>query len=81
MKLTFHLLLAFALTFGSTVQAKAQSETLLTDVIIVDLTDSKLTPGQSVLIRDGMIAEIGADIAAEEPARLDGDGGYLIPGL
>lgn len=79
------LLLASALTFTIPVpvqaQAQVQSETLLTDVTIVDVMTGSLAPGQSVLIRDGLIAQVGPDIVADEAARLDGDGGFLIPGL
>jgi hypothetical protein len=76
-------LLALALTFGvaAEAQAQAQSETLLTDVTIVDVAGGTLAPGQSVLIRDGLIVEVGADVTSASATRLDGGGGYLIPGL
>ncbi|RFU14748.1 hypothetical protein DZD18_00310 [Rhodobacteraceae bacterium W635] len=76
-------LLALALTLGVTAgaQAQAQSETLLTDVTIVDVAGGTLAPGQSVLIRDGLIAEVGVDVTSASATRLDGAGGYLIPGL
>lgn len=78
--------LAVALTFGLAAQAQAQaqvqSETLLTDVTIVDVAEGTLAAVQSVLIRDGLIAEVGSDVGAGHAAtRLDGDGGFLIPGL
>lgn len=34
-----------------------------------------------MLIRDGLITEVGADIASASANRLNGAGGYLIPGL
>ncbi len=74
-------LLALALTFGVAAEAQAQSETLLTDVTIVDVAGGTLAPGQSVLIRDGLIVEVGADVTSASATRLDGAGGYLIPGL
>ena len=76
-------LLPLALTFGvaAEAQAQAQSETLLTDVTIVDVAGGTLAPGQSVLIRDGLIVEVGADVTSASATRLDGGGGYLIPGL
>jgi imidazolonepropionase-like amidohydrolase len=61
-------------------QAVAQ-ETLLTDVTVVDVETGDLTPGQSLLIRDGVIAEIGATVEAADATVLDADGGFLIPGL
>lgn len=81
MRKMFNGLLALALTFGIAAEAQAQSETLLTDVTIVDVAEGTLTPGQSVLIRDGLITEVGADIASASATHLYGAGGYLIPGL
>ncbi len=76
-------LLALALTFGGAAeaQAQAQSETLLTDVTNVDVAGGTLAPGHSVLIRDGLIAEVGEDIASDTATPVNGAGGYLIPGL
>ncbi len=81
MRNMFKGLLALALTFGIATEAQAQWETLLTDVTIVDVAEGTLTPGQSVLISDGLITEVGADIASASATHLDGAGGYLIPGL
>ena len=81
MRNMFKGLLALALTFGVAAEAQAQSETLLTDVTIVDVAGGTLAPGQSVLIRDGLIVEVGADVTSASATRLDGAGGYLIPGL
>ncbi|SNT12512.1 hypothetical protein [Antarctobacter heliothermus] len=65
MKPALRLLLTSALTFVIPAQA------LLTDDTIVDVTDGTLTPGQSVLIRNGLIAEVGTDVfsAAAIPRR------------
>lgn len=58
------------------------SDALLTDVIIVDVETGALTPGQSVLIEGSDIAGIGPDLTAgEDVQRIDGEDGYLIPGL
>ena len=62
-------------------EVRAQSETLLSDVIIVDVIEGTVTSGKSVLIRDGLIADVGADVTSASATRLDGGGGYLIPGL
>lgn len=76
MTYSFKALLALALAVIVATEARAQSETLLSDV-----TEGTLAPGQSVLIRDGLIAEVGADIASDTATPLNGAGGYLIPGL
>lgn len=60
----------------------AQADALLTDVTIVDVETGTLTPGQSVLIEGTEIAAIGPALTApDDIQRIDGDGGYLIPGL
>lgn len=61
--------------------AVASADTLLTDVTIVDVETGRLAAGQSILIRDRMIAEIGPDLSVPSAEVLDGAGGYLIPGL
>lgn len=67
-----------AIALGSTAQADA----LLTDVTIVDVGTGALTPGQSVLIEGADIAAVGPDLAVgDNIPRVDGEGGYLIPGL
>ncbi|WP_343081385.1 amidohydrolase family protein [Ostreiculturibacter nitratireducens] len=81
MKYGFKLLLALALAVIVAAQAQAQSETLLRDVTIVDVIEGTLTPGQSVLIRNGLIAEVGEEIASDTATPVNGAGGYLIPGL
>ena len=72
---------ALILTVILATETRAQSEILLSDVTIVDVTGGTLGPGQSVLIRDGLIADVGAELAQASATRLDGAGGYLIPGL
>ncbi len=76
----FQALIAVAIATGA--QAHAQSDTLISDVTIVDVTEGTLTPDQSVLIRDGHIVAVGPEITADaNTTRIDGAGGYLIPGL
>jgi hypothetical protein len=81
MRNLLHVILACALPLGISAQAQAQSDTLLTDVTIVDVAEGTLSAGQSVLIRDGLIAKVGEDIASETATPVNGAGGYLIPGL
>lgn len=60
----------------------AQADTLLTDVTIVDIETGTLSPRQSVLIEGSDIAAIGPDLTAgDDVQRIDGEGGFLIPGL
>lgn len=75
------ILLVLALAIFVATEARAQLDTLLTDVTIVDVIEGTLTPGQSVLIQDGVIAELGADVSSDTATPMDGAGGYLIPGL
>jgi len=71
-------LLAWFLASG----ALAHADTFLRDVTLVDIETETLAVAQSMLIRDGVIAEVGANIApAERTEVIDGAGGYLIPGL
>jgi hypothetical protein len=60
----------------------AASDTLLTNVTLVDVETGGLTAGQSVLIEGVRITEIGTEMAAPEGTpRIDANGAYLIPGL
>ena len=59
-----------------------RADVLLTDVRIVDIETGAVEAGQSVLVEGSRIAAISPDLAADEGiARVDGGGGYLIPGL
>jgi Amidohydrolase family len=60
----------------------AMSDTLLTNVTLVDVETGTLAAGQSVLIEGNRIAELGATISAPAGTpELDARGAYLIPGL
>ena len=62
--------------------AAANADVLLTDVTIVDVATGALNPGQSVLIEGAQITAVGQSLSATgNVPRIDGDGGYLIPGL
>jgi hypothetical protein len=55
---------------------------LLTNVTLVSVETGTLAEGQSVLFEGDRITAIGSAISAPEgTSRLDGKGGYLIPGL
>ncbi|MEV6277696.1 amidohydrolase family protein [Nocardia sp. NPDC051832] len=66
------------------VPARAQS-TVITDVTVYlrGQPDPRWQPGQDVVIRDGVITEIGADARRAHPElpRADGSGGHLVPGF
>ena len=54
------------------------------DVTLIPMGSDSLVPRQSVIIRDGLIAEIGPAAAVRIPPdaqRVDGSGRYLMPGL
>lgn len=56
--------------------------TLITGARIFDGVSETLVDGQDVLVQDGMIAQIGSDIAAPEGATvIDADGRVMTPGL
>lgn len=60
----------------------AASDTLVTNVTLVDVETGTLARQQSVLISGARIAGIGATIPAPAgAAEIDGSGAYLIPGL
>lgn len=60
----------------------AVSDALLTNVTLVSVETGTLAEGQSVLFEGDRITAIGSAISAPEgTSRLDGKGGYLIPGL
>lgn len=82
MRRAFQALLALAMSTAIGVSAQAQSGTLLSDVAIVDVSGGTITPGQSVLIRNGLIVEVGPDIDPDASVtHINAAGGYLIPGL
>jgi hypothetical protein len=60
----------------------ADDETVIKNVIIISSERSAPLAHASVFIRNGRIAEIGADLVASPHAKqIDGRDGFLIPGL
>lgn len=56
----------------------------ITDVTLVPMDSERLVPGQTVIVRDGRIAEIGPAGSTTVPAgaaTIPGRGRYLMPGL
>jgi imidazolonepropionase-like amidohydrolase len=55
---------------------------VITDVAIVDVVRGETTGPRTIVIRDGRIAAIGAEVRIPDDAdRLDGRGRYVVPGL
>lgn len=74
--------IATALLFSAA--ARAQSTVAFVDVNVVTMTDERVLPRRTVLVRDGRIAAIGAadSVAVPDDAlRVPGGGAYLMPGL
>lgn len=61
--------------------AAVAETTLLTNVTVVDVETGSLAQDVSLLIRDGVIAEMGDATAAGDAVVVDGGDGFLIPGL
>ncbi len=74
-------LLPILIALTCIISAPAQT-TIITDVTVIDATGAPAKPHQSVLVRNGRIAAIGAKVSAPKSAtRIDGAGKFLIPGL
>ena len=72
----------FAVWVAIFATSAAQDDTLLTDVTILDIESGALSAGQSVLIEGADIAAVGPNLTAgDDVQRIDGEGGFLIPGL
>ena len=58
--------------------------TVFTNVTVIPMDRERTLPGQTVVVRDGVIAAVGSAAAVRVPAgaqRVDGQGKYLMPGL
>jgi imidazolonepropionase-like amidohydrolase len=54
---------------------------MFTNLALVDVESGSVITGQSMLIENGQIAEIGSHISADDAQVVDGLGRYAIPGL
>ncbi len=81
MRRTAGLLAAALLASAGGVAAQAQDAVLVADVNVVDVAASTVAEDQSILIENGVIAAVGADLAPVSTERYDADGAYAIPGL
>lgn len=72
---------SLAVILGTVSGSVGHADTLLVNVNILDIEAGGVTEGTSLLIRDGIIADVGGDVTAVDADLLDTAGGYLIPGL
>jgi imidazolonepropionase-like amidohydrolase len=75
------LLIAFA---TGPVAAVAQEPLVIRNVTVISMTGAAPSTGQTVIVRDGRIAQIGPTAQIREPSAarvIDGAGKFLIPGL
>lgn len=80
--LTFCVLVLSLLCPGAGRARTTEDETLITNVTVISPERAAPLAHSVVVIRDGKIAGIGADLAAGGRAKvIDGQGGFLIPGL
>ena len=66
------------------IQTKPQRLVAFVNVSVVPMDTERVIAGQTVIVKDGVIAEIGPAAKVKVPAsalRVDGSGKYLMPGL
>lgn len=66
------------------IQTKPQRLVAFVNVNVVPMDSERVIAGQTVIVKDGVIAEIGPAAKIKVPAsalRVDGSGKYLMPGL
>src|SRR5436190_23991092 len=86
LKITFLILLSAFLTLGLPI-AKAQKPSSITafvNVNVIPMDRERVLTNQTVIVRDGKIAELGEAAKIKIPPdalHIDGRGQYLIPGL
>lgn len=72
---------ALPLAFALTPPVQAQ-DILLRDLNVIDVASGTTSAGADILIRDGLIAQVGPDLTPDtEMEVVDGAGAYVIPGL
>jgi len=80
-----HWLLQVAMCASLTAASAAQSPAVaIRNVTVISMTGAEPAAGQTVLVRDGRIVEVGPTGQVRVPAgaiSVDGSGKYLIPGL
>ena len=77
-------LLALVVLAGSSPASASEGTVAFVDVDVIPMDRERVLKNQTVVVRDGRIAEIGDAAKVKVPAgatRVDGRGKYLVPGL
>src|SRR5688572_32815259 len=78
------LLLLSTLTDAAHAQAARGRVTVFENVNVIPMDRERVLRGQTVVVRDGLIREVGDARRVRVPSgaeRIDGRGKYLVPGL
>ncbi len=79
---TISAVILIAIVTASATATAAETTLLIRDVAVVNIETGTIAAGQSVLIRDGLIADVSPQIAPDDSVRVyEGEGAFLIPGL
>ena len=84
MRAALALAAAAALTMGASAAAAQTGTWAFVDVSVLPMDRPGVVPGQTVVVRDGVITEVGPTASVRVPAgatRIEGAGRYLMPGL
>jgi imidazolonepropionase-like amidohydrolase len=84
MKVMTSLLVILLTAFANSISGQSSKVTAFVNVNVVPGDRERVLEGQTVIVRDGRIAEIGPANKIKVPegaARIDGIGKYLMPGL
>lgn len=69
---------------GSAGDLQIDRDLAVVDVTVIPMDSDRVVPHQTVIVRDGLIGELGPSATVKIPAgaeRIDGTGFYLMPGL
>ena len=84
MRRVFRAALTLSLCGGTTLIAQGRGTVALVNVNVLPMDRDTLLAGQTVLIRDGIIQQVGPSSRVRIPAgttRVEAGGKYLMPGL
>lgn len=80
----YSIVLILLLSVATPLAAQTPSTTVIQNVNVIDVRTGKVKPGMTVLIQNGLIADVAAGKKYKLPAgsvSIDGTGRYLMPGL
>lgn len=84
MKNLLKTILLFLITACSAQESASDGDlpvTIVKDVKIINVRDGSISEGMSVLVKNGKIESIDRDIEQDGASIIEGNGGYLMPGL